>query len=923
MAKPAFDPTKPFEPAAKPAFDPSKPFEVVQEPEGPGFAEKFETGARSALEGITLGASEPVISGINAFVGNLISAGFNAEDIGEFAKQAVSSEAIKQEYERDISRRRKLEAELPEVAIPSEIAGGVLGGLATGGAGTAAKALTLPMRAVEGLAGAAGKVVPTAIGSAAARGAVSAAGAEAVKGLAQVPTGVALPEEISVTGAAQFGGLLGGGLTAAGKGIQAAVKGAPKVLSALGGVSTEAIEQYLKDPAALTRAKSPEQIKDSLDNFVDQLQQGVEQGKLSQEQAQKALDAAKSELKDAVEKRTNKFQLAKVETAETLRGAKSELREAVEKRTKEFQLAKFDAAELSRTAQAKLNEAIRTQKEDTKAILTGAKTALRDQTVDAVSALKEKVKAGSAQSYKILEQSGRVVQVQPAKEAAKNALDELKVQGKAPTAGASAEAYKKIQKYLNDLGRYKNLLSTKDAKKKIQQLDQDWLAAVEAGDFTTSEQQALRSIRAAFDEQLKSIPEYAEIMKQVSANTDLLSRANKAFGTLEKAGTKIARIDLPQADLERALLIELGQATERPFEQSITRLKTGGLQLQPGRIEAQLAGEPLGLEAAQVERALKDMARPGALEQAIMPIEQGPLGLKAAQVERTLKAMGRPGALEQAIAPIEQGPLGFAVGEAEQKLAARQIELKQAQQKIKDLGPFARPLSNISAIRTAVTGKNPEYRNFLQSLSQMSGEDFVQYVDDLRLGEAFQKEFRIGSRNVNLWALGSGAAVYGITGDPTSALVVAGLGGGFGGLVDRFGPAMTQKILDGYLKVQGMPTVQKVEAAFAGMPKEVISQMKNDLIRSVSVADKEEVLIDPVEAESVRLDVMTSDLSAVQKAKMVKAIASGKPVQSDDLAAVMLGKKGKPSMYIQKPQKEDLKIDRPDVLKALEQRERQ
>lgn len=88
MAKPAFDPKKPFEVVEekKPPFDPSKSFQVLDEPVAPGpiGAEKLETAARSALEGATFGVSEPILSGVNATIGNLIDAGFDAESLKDF-----------------------------------------------------------------------------------------------------------------------------------------------------------------------------------------------------------------------------------------------------------------------------------------------------------------------------------------------------------------------------------------------------------------------------------------------------------------------------------------------------------------------------------------------------------------------------------------------------------------------------------------------------------------------------------------------------------------------------------------------------------------------------------------------------------------------------------------------------------------------
>lgn len=839
--------------------------ENAPKPEVP-LAQKIETAGRSALEGITLGASEPVIGGINAFISNAIEAGFDAETIGEFAKKAVSGEAIKQEYQKDIARRKALEAALPEVALPAEIAGGVLSGLATGGAATAArgaqaaKVLTAPVKAVEALAGAAAAKVPTAIGQAVARGAVGSGAGEAIKGAIQVPTGAATPEEFDVLGAAKFGGGVSGALGAAAGAIRAAPVVGKRLLQAFGGVSDEAIDAYLKDPGAFIRAKSPEQIKAAMDEFSGKIRESIETGKIDVDQAQRAVIEAREALRDEVSKRSD-----------------------------EFKMAKFDAKALMRDAQAKFDDAKKVLKADTEAALTTGKRALRDETVDAVAALKEKVKQQSAQSYKILESSGRSIQVKPALDAAREALEGLKVQGKPPTTGASAKAYAIIQGYVDDLKRYKNILSASDAKKKIQQLDQDWSAAIDAGEFTSDAQQALRAIRRGFDEQLKDIDAYANVMQGLSRDTDLLGRANLKFGNLERAGAKVARIDLPERDMDRALLVELAGATGRKLDQSLIKIQEAAGKLTPAALEAQVAQLPEASAARAAEVAEARLRMPGGEAPFMRGVE-------------------------------ETSPQAMALQKAQQEMAVRQQRLEGVRQTLKEIGPYGQPLSNISAIQTAVNQKNPEYLTILKKLSELSDQDFVKMIDDLRIAQDFQKEFRIGSRNVNLWALGAGAAAYGVTGDIGSSLVIAGMGGGFGSLVDRFGPRMTKRILDGYLKIEGLPTVKKIEHVYSQFPKPIMEQLKNDLVRSVAVASPEDVVIDPSQAAAISRDVTDSSLSSIKKAQMLDAIGRNKPIRSDDLAAVMTGKKAKLPFAVRAIEKETLKQDKPDILKALEER---
>lgn len=140
-----------------------------------------------------------------------------------------------------------------------------------------------------------------------------------------------------------------------------------------------------------------------------------------------------------------------------------------------------------------------------------------------------------------------------------------------------------------------------------------------------------------------------------------------------------------------------------------------------------------------------------------------------------------------------------------------------------------------------------------------------------------------------MWALGAGGAVYAMTGDLMTAGVVAGIGGGFGGMVDRFGPRIVQRILDGYLKIEGLPTMKKLVNAMGDLPKPVVEQMKGDLIRSIATTEDEEVPVAPENIESVRYDILESGLSPMKKAKMIYALERGKPLSSRDLSAVVVG----------------------------------
>jgi len=838
--------------------------QVQPEPIG---AEKIETAARSALEGATFGVSEPVISGVNSVIGNLIDSGFEAEGLKDFFSKSIDSVRLKKEFEQDVARRRGLEAQLPGVSLASEIGGALVTPMGLGkGVATVGKAAVAGVeRALAPVLEVAPvtKLLPEALAQAGRRIAEASAtgvAGDALKQAVEVPTGFMKPEErldlgqVGTSAAALTGALEA--IPLVGKAIKAQGK---KLLSALGGVSEEGINNYLKDPQALVRAKSPSQIKDTLDNFVSELIDEVEKGKLSVSQGQILLNEAKASL-DA----------------------------EVKSRLQEFRSQKFDATLAKKEAQQSFNEAAKLAKKDLSSALSADKLALRDDVVLAIDNLKQKVKQDSVESYKILQESGRVISVKPAIEAAKSALNDLKIQGKRPEAGASAKAYDQIESYFTDLKRYKNILTTSDAKKKIQQLDQDYIASLTAGEFTDLTQRALRSIRSAFDNQLKDIPEYAKIMSQLSSNTELLSQSNKAFGNLEKASSRLAKIESIDRDLDRQLLTNLGNATNRPFEQRLIDIQQKSQGLTPESIQSALVKTP---EASELRKA-----------------------------NLLYEKMSRPELPEKIRQSILTGEKAIDVQQASQNLLNQQQMLQTAQEKLKSIGPFGRPASNISAIKTAVSQKNPEYDKYLKTLSNLSEQDFNQYINDLRITEQFQKEFRIGSRNVNLWSLGAGAGVYALTGDPTSSLIIAGLGGNFGALIDKFGPRMTQKILDKYIQVKGIPTLQKIDQIFKDLPTEVKNYAKQDLVRAYTIMQAEPLIIDDSNKFDIIQDIKNSNLPSTIKAKNIKNINNNKAIDSLVLSNIGIGQKPKMGVAVPVPSQENsvLKEDRPEMLKALD-----
>lgn len=254
----------------------------------PPMAEQVETAARSAFEGATFGISEPVISGVNAVIGNAISAGFDSESLKDFLSKSVDSARIQEEFKRDVERRRKLEQELPGIAAAGEIAGGVASlALPVGAIGTIGKGVTAvgkgavagavrlaaPLSEVTRVA----EVAPGAVkfGKGVAEAVSTGVAGEALKQAAEVPTGFIKPEErvplSDVATSAAYVATALQSIPVVGRAIKA---GGAKALSAVGGVKEQTIKDYLQRKEPLLPITT-EALKDQVDAALARVQAGL------------------------------------------------------------------------------------------------------------------------------------------------------------------------------------------------------------------------------------------------------------------------------------------------------------------------------------------------------------------------------------------------------------------------------------------------------------------------------------------------------------------------------------------------------------------------------------------------------------------------------------------------------------------------
>lgn len=820
-------------------------------------AEQIETGVRSALESATLGASEPAISGVNAVIGNLIDSGFDAEGLKDFLSKSIDTARIEKEYQKDILRRRELEVKAPVANIAGTVAGALLpvGPAAALGRGVSA--------AVKGASQAAGATKLGAIGragQAVVSGAAQAAAPTLIEqNILEASEFIKPEEKIGGGEAALFGAKLGGGIGVVPELLRGAKAIAPKALSIIGGPREEAIKEYLLNPESVRRAKSAEQIKELVDEYALKLKGDVETGKLNLEDAKGLLKESKSTLSTTVTEK------------------------------------KADIQDAFRLAQEKFKEAKAEMLEPIKRARVPA--TLTQDILDAAEDLKVKLGEESKKSYEILEsleakaKKNQIPRINlgDVSDFIKNLQEDLKVGGKVRS-DAEREAFGVLEKQLESFSDFaapgKEIVSYPQVKRLIQSLDLDIAkyGDVNSAQFSELSKTKLLELRRGLDSLIKESPEYAAQMEKVAALRELQNEIVPVLGNRQNQYSNVAgkleTIWKPKSVELQDSLRRLGEETNRPIASQLDELiKIKSLSAQPLVLEQMARSLPEAEALRKIQAQQAKIRRPG-VEKMLAPKEVKAVERATVQVERA-----------QAFAD-------------------------EAKAVLKEIGPFANELSNFNAIRTAVVSKNPEYESILQMMSKSSNQDFVQMVNDLRLAEQFSKDFTQGSRNVNFFSFLGGGMAAAATGSLTAGAVVASVGAGIGKAMDRLGGRVTQKILDNYLKIKGIPSVKKINAVLGDMPPSIRNYMINDFVRQVSQVKNEVIFLDQEQVSTVMNEIRQSDIDSVSKAKAIRQIQDSGAVDSDAIKKVMLGTQ--PQSKPVTPKLEDtLKEDRPDVLKKM------
>jgi hypothetical protein len=551
-----------------------------------------------------------------------------------------------------------------------------------------------------------------------------------------------------------------------GKVAEGAKSAGKTAITAFLGPNREAIDRYLARASEVKGAKSVEEIKNVLDDTVQGLFDDVSNSKISQEEAKEALKGIEEHIKDT--SRDASFQ---------------------------FRVKHADVKEALREANSKLDNAFKVETDKLSAVKSPIQ--LADDVQTSIQDLKKKVSQGSKEAYDILGNSDIKVKTTPIWSEMQGVADSMRPGGIAPLTEQGQKAHSTIQNLAAKLKELPETITGPQAKQFIQELDNVIDYGQRNGEFSGDVSNALLNLRRNFDQQLKSLPAYQQKMAEIADNTRLLKSASERFGDSRAAVSRLNSIAGRTAGEDRELLEKLGTITGRDFKNPVSQFESAqGVLKDQNALEQIKSSLPEYSNAKKLELESQQLARPEASPEF---------------VESQLRAKGLPEKRSAAESQFQN---------ASQKLSEAEEKLKP----YKSLGPM-NTQNAIKGLMKAPGSENIELRRTIEDLSKMSGKDFANMIADRRAADAFKGEFRIGSRNVNLWGM------FGfVTGGPMGAAGSATVGA----LVDRFGPQMAQKILDGVLKIQGMPTPIKIDAL--ALPAPAKEFLKSSLVEARSAA---------------------------------------------------------------------------------------
>ena len=655
-------------------------------------------------------------------------------------------------------------------------------------------------------------------------------GGEIVGGLATAPF-IALK---GIQGAARMGAAYGAGDAlsrdqnlkeglettfkgaAFGAGTAGLMKAAPSILKATGnaaksvgktalrtafGVNKDAVETYLQRAESVKSAKSVEEIKNIMDKTVQSLFDDVDKSKITQDEAKQLLRTVEDQIKTTAQESGFQFKINQADLKESLNSASN-----------------------------KLEKSFGSIKDKLSAVKSPVD--LVDDVATSIQDLKAKVIKGSNEAYSILDNDSQAYSVRGGGKLLREKAAEMDIksfggnkeglvpegvitggQNSGPVTAQTAGVQNELRSFAQRLENTPEKVPAREIKKILQQIDASEKALYGQPGFDGRVSQAYKEVRAIIDQAIKKQnPEYKAKMEEVAKDTGILSKALERFGDPRASSSRLKNINSATAVEDRKILESLGNASERDFSSPVSEFSSAQATLKnPKAMDAIKSAIPESQMVSEKQAQLAQMSRPEARGQFVD------------------QEINRSGLLNKKT-------------DAEKGLASAIESLKTSQERLdpyKSLGPFSTQ-NAIKGLMKTPGKESIELRKTIEGLSKMSGEDFANMIKDRATKDAFDGEFRAGSRNVNLWSI-FGGVIGAAGGGLPGGGVGAAAGATVGAMVDRFGPKMAQKTLDAVLKIQGSPTVQKISSL--SLPDNVKAYLTQTLIQTQnSVMNKSDAM---------------------------------------------------------------------------------
>lgn len=791
--------------------------------------EAVETFGKGAWSAATLGLSEPA-----------------------FAKL----ESLLQGYpvEQAIERRRQLKEQYAPSEIAGEVAGGLvgpvakLGGLAAGAAETALGkiAATKLGQATKAATGAIGREAGE-IAKGAAAGAAQAPIAQAQLGVEQA-AGVVKPEEMPSTGALTgFGAALGGGIPAlktlgkAGKAI------AGTAMTAALGPNRAVRARYLQQPKEVTA-------------FIEQAQARQLQQLAPEQQEGLSIDRGmpRTIVTEEIQKATAPIKAKETELGKTLV-------QAQEQETSAKQAFDSAVTEKKRMFEDELKQSRRSSEEATKIkrdlFRSGITPEFEADVKIAADKLKEDIIKLSGDSYRILDNTPGEADFSGIKEEIDLLKEPLKT-GTEILSEAELKAARIADYWANKLqavGGETGIIPFRLVKRSVQSIDADLrnkAGLANRSKFSDQERTMLLKIRKIVDSKIKGIPEYASLMDEVYRKTQINEDVGNFLGD-EKAVNLRAKLSKLWKPGEPGLqtIVDLGKEVNEPFDQILSDYaamkQVGASQAQSAQAIAAL---PEQIELAKMQRR-QELARRPELKYLLAPAEH----------KAWVKSQEDVIAVENAISALEAEVQNFK-------------------------GAYNQPYN---FVMQSMSGLKPELRMQLDALRNATGQDFERQIRAAATAEALMRPYVQGSRRTLLvkTVLGGlvGGAVGPAGGGAVSASTFSAIGAALGAMLDEKGGLVTKGILDGFLAIRGIPTIQKITTAFSNVPEDVRQDIANSFVRAVLSSKKAPVQVRPEDTAQMIYDIQqSSGLSSIEKAKALQQLQNLGFVDTSTIGKVML-----------------------------------